>query len=81
MSGKGNCRDNAVVESFFATLKDELEILDGLLQGPEHLLFDLWMWIEGYYIRKRRHSAIDYFTPIDFEERHVQRAKLMLMAA
>jgi putative transposase len=81
MSGKGNCWDNAVVESFFATLKDELEILDGLIRDPEQLLCDLWMWIEGYYNRKRRHSAIGYFTPIDFEERHLQRAKLMLMAA
>lgn len=69
------------MESFFATLKDELEILDGLIRDPEQLLCDLWMWIEGYYNRKRRHSAIGYFTPIDFEERHLQRAKLMLMAA
>ena len=81
MSGKGNCWDNAVVESFFATLKDELEILDGLIRDPEQLLCDLWTWIEVYYNRKRRHSAIGYFTPIDFEERHLQHAKLMLMAA
>jgi putative transposase len=81
MSGKGNCWDNAVVESFFATLKDELEILDGLIRDPEQLLCDLWTWIEGYYNTKRRHSAIGYFTPIDFEERHAQRAKLMQMVA
>ena len=81
MSGKGNCWDNAVVESFFATLKDELEILDGLIRDPEQLLCDLWVWIEGYYNRKRRHSAIGYWTPIDFEERHAQRDKLVLMAA
>jgi putative transposase len=80
MSGKGNCWDNAVVESFFATLKDELEILDGLVRDPEQLLHDLWVWIEGYYNRKRRHSAIGYFSPTDFEERHAQRAKLMLRA-
>ncbi len=35
MSRKGNCWDNAVVVSFFATLKDELEILDGLVRDPE----------------------------------------------
>jgi len=81
MSGKGNCWDNAVVESFFATLKDELEILDGLIRDPEQLLCDLWVWIEGYYNRKRRHSAIGYFTPIAFEERYAQHAKLMLMTA
>jgi transposase InsO family protein len=37
MSGKGNCWDNAVVETFFATLKDELGILDGLIRDPEQL--------------------------------------------
>ena len=55
MSRKGNCWDNAVVESFFATLKDELEILDGLVRDPEQLLYDLWMWIEGCYNRKSLH--------------------------
>lgn len=81
MSGKGNCWDNAVVESFFATLKDELEILDGFIRDPEQLLCDLWVWIESYYNRKRRHSGIGYLTPIEFEERHARRAKLMLMVA
>jgi len=45
MSRKGNCWDNAVVESFFAILKDELEVLDGLIRGPEQLLglsIELW---------------------------------------
>jgi len=81
MSGRGNCWDNAVVESFFATLKDELEILDGLIRDPEQLLADLWSWIEGYYNRKKRHSAIGYLTPVTFEERHAERAKVTLMAA
>ena len=81
MSGKGNCWDNAVVESFFATLRDELEILDGLIRDPEQLLCDLWIWIEGYHNRKRRHSAIGYCIPIVFDLRHAQRAELMLMAA
>ena len=52
MSRKGNCWDNAVVESFFATVKDELEILDSLVRDLEQSLYDLWMWIEGYYDRK-----------------------------
>jgi putative transposase len=42
MSGRGNYWDNAVVESFFATLKDEPGILDGLIRDPERLLSDLW---------------------------------------
>jgi transposase InsO family protein len=43
MSCEGNSWDNAVVESFFATLKDELEILDGLIRDPGKLLCDLWI--------------------------------------
>ena len=81
MSGRGNCWENAVVESFFATLKDELEILDGPIRDPEQLLADLWSWIEGYYNRKRRHSAIGYLTPVTFEERHIEHVKVTLMAA
>jgi putative transposase len=80
MSRKGNCWDNAVVESFFATLKDELEILDGLVRDPEQLLYDLWMWIEGYYNRKLLHFSIGYSTPVDFEKRQVERDKITLMA-
>jgi putative transposase len=78
---QGQLLGNAVVESFFATLKDELEILDGLIRDPEQLLCDLGVWIESYSNKKRRHSGVGYFTPIDFEERHVQHAKIMFMAA
>ena len=81
MSRKGNCWDNAVVESFFATLKDELEILDGLIRDPEQLLYDLWMWIECYYNRKRLHSSIGYRTPVAFENLQAERDKVVLMAA
>jgi transposase InsO family protein len=81
MSRKGNCWDNAVVESFFATLKDELEFLNGLIRDPEQLLYDLWMWIEGCYNRKRLHSSIGYSTPVAFEGRHAARDKVALMVA
>jgi hypothetical protein len=79
MSRKVNCWDNSVVESFFARLKYELEILVGLIRDPEQLLCDLWEWIEGSYNTIRRYSAIGYFTPIAFEEPHVQRAIVMLV--
>jgi putative transposase len=69
MSRKGNCWDNAVAKSFFATLKDELEILSGPIRDPEQLLYDLWMWIDGYYNRKRLHSSIGYSTPVAFDGR------------
>ena len=81
MSRKGNCWDNAVIESFFSTLKDELEILDGIVRDPEQLLYDLWMWIEGYYNRKRIHSSIAYFTPAAFENRLAERDKIVLKTA
>jgi putative transposase len=81
MSRKGNCWDNAVVESFFSTLKDELEILAGLIRDPEQLLYDLWMWIEGCYNRKRLHSSIGYSAPVAFEGRQAERDKRALMVA
>jgi transposase InsO family protein len=64
---------NAVVESFFSTRKDELEILDAVIRDPEQLFYDLWMRIEGYYNRKRRNSSIGYSTPVAFENRQAER--------
>jgi putative transposase len=78
MSRKGNCWENAVVESFFETLKDELEILAGLIRDPEQLLCDLWMWTEGYYNRKCLHSSIGYSAPVAFEDRQAERDKIAL---
>jgi putative transposase len=62
MSRKGNCWDNAPMESFFGTLKTELvhqrEYLDRDAARRE-----LFAYIEGYYNRQRIHSAIGYLTP------------------
>ena len=57
MSAKGCCWDNAVVESFFSTLKLELGLDDNreVLISPQQLQRDLAFWIEGYYNRERRH--------------------------
>ena len=70
MSAKGCCWDNAVVESFFSTLKLELDLDDerDVLISPQQLLRDLAFWIEGYYNRERRHSTIGYMSPIDYEQ-------------
>jgi transposase InsO family protein len=81
MSRRGNCWDNACVESFFATLKDELEVALGLLRTPEELLRDLAFWIDGYYNPERRHSSISYYSPIAFEQRTQITAKVTPMAA
>jgi putative transposase len=79
MLRKGHCWDNAAVESFFATLKDEREILDGLIRDPEQLLYVLGMWIEGDYNRKRLHSSIGSSTPVACENRQAERNKKCLL--
>ncbi|MFN6337691.1 MAG: IS3 family transposase [Cyanobacteriota bacterium] len=73
MSAKGCCWDNAVVESFFSTLKLELELDDNRkeLVSPPQLQRDLAFWIEGYYNRERRHSTIGYLSPIDYEQQFI----------
>ena len=69
MSVKGCCWDNAVVESFFSTLKLELNLDHNreTLIAPQQLQRDLAFWIEDYYNRERCHSTIDYISPIDYE--------------
>jgi transposase InsO family protein len=62
MSRKGNCWDNACVESFFKTLKRELDTLDG--KQPITLVrVSMFEYIETYYNRIRRHSALAYLAP------------------
>ena len=62
MSRKGNCWDNACAESFFKTLKRELEILDGKHSAGE-VRQEVFMYIESYYNRIRMHSVLDYVAP------------------
>jgi transposase InsO family protein len=66
MSRVGNCWDNAVVESFFATLTKEL-LIDGIFPSREVASRELFTFIEIWYNRKRRHSSLDYRTPVEFE--------------
>lgn len=67
MSGVGNCYDNAMMESFFATLKTECvtERFDTREQARQ-LIFE---YIEVWYNRCRRHSALDYLSPEQYEQR------------
>lgn len=67
MSRKGNCWDNAVVESFFSTLKTELvHEMDFLTrEAAKSALFE---FIEVFYNRKRRHSSLGYVSPAEFEK-------------
>ena len=63
MSRKGNCWDNACAETFFKTLKWELDILDGK-HKKEEVRTAVFEYIEMYYNRRRRHSALGYATPL-----------------
>ena len=63
MSRKGNCWDNACAESFFKTLKTELDILEGKNNSKE-VQVGVFEYIEIYYNRRRRHSALGYATPL-----------------
>lgn len=67
MSRKGNCWDNAPMESFFATLKKELvhQVRYATREAARQSLFE---YIEVFYNRVRRHSALGYVSPETFEE-------------
>ena len=66
MGRRATCYDNAVSESFFATYKKEL-----IHTRPWNDLTDVrqhtFLWIEGYYNRRRRHSTLNYLTPLEYE--------------
>jgi putative transposase len=66
MSRRGDCWDNAVAESFFATIKGEMiDHADYLTRGAA--ITAIADYIDGFYNPYRRHSALDYVSPIEFE--------------
>ncbi|MGA2491188.1 MAG: IS3 family transposase [Anaerolineales bacterium] len=65
MSRTGNCYDNAVVESFFATLK--AECADIVFKSKAEACTAIFEFIEGWYNRQRLHSTLDYLSPVEFE--------------
>lgn len=75
MSRKGDCWDNAVAESFFATLKKEL-VNDAAWQTREEARAALFEYIEVWYNRVRRHSSIDYLSPADYEAKCEMNCKM-----
>lgn len=67
MSRKGNCWDNAIAESFFKTLKTEM-VYHRKFETRAQAKLEIFDYIEVWYNRKRRHSALDYKTPVQMEK-------------
>jgi len=66
MSRKGNCYDNASIESFWSTLKLEL-VYRRSFNTRAQAQSEIFDYIEAFYNRQRSHSALDYHSPVDFE--------------
>ena len=69
MSLTGVCYDNAVIGSFFATLKAE-RIHEQHYHSCSEARQDIFHYIETFYNRRRRHSALDFLAEDEFERRH-----------
>ena len=70
MSGRGNCFDNAPVESFFSSLKRE-RVRRRTYKTRDEAKADIFDYIECFYNRKRRHTYLGYISPVEFENRSV----------
>ena len=66
MSSKGNCYDNAVAESFFSSLKNEI-IHHRDYHSRDEARADIFEYIELFYNRKRLHQSLNYQTPMNYE--------------
>src|ERR671917_368005 len=75
MSGKGNCYDNSMVETFFKTLKSEL-VWRTVFQTRAEAREALARYIDGFYNPIRRHSALGFVSPAQFERRTASQTAL-----
>jgi putative transposase len=66
MSRRGNCYDNAVAESFFSSLKNEL-VNHCSFKTRDQARTAVFEYIEVFYNRQRRHQSLDYLSPVDYE--------------
>ena len=67
MSRRGNCYDNAAMESFFSSLKPE-RLHRRTYRNREEARADVFDYIERFYNPKRRHSTLGYVSPMDYEK-------------
>ncbi len=70
----GDCYDNAMCESFFATLECELLNRRRRFRSQAEARMAVFEFIEGFYNPRRRHSPLDYDSPMGYERRHAQIA-------
>jgi transposase InsO family protein len=69
MSGKGDCYDNAVMESFFSTLKNKW-VHHQRYHSRSQARTDIFNYIEGFYNNVRLHSALGYLSPAEYETQY-----------
>jgi transposase InsO family protein len=79
MSRKGDCWDNAAMESFFGTLKQELAHLVKY-KTRRSAIQDIFQWIETWYNRHRRRSFLGYESPDNFEKASLQPQPITIAA-
>ena len=75
MSRKGNCYDNAAMESFWATVKTECfdNFRNGIPATRQQAKQELFSYIEVFYNRKRLHSSLGYQAPVQYEQNYFQQ--------
>jgi putative transposase len=71
MSRRGNCYDNAAMESFFSSLKKE-KTRGKVYNTREELKAEIFDYIEVFYNRVRRHSYLNYLSPVQFEQQQIR---------
>lgn len=69
MSGKGNCYDNAAMESVWANLKTETGLDQYVPKTRREAALAIFDHIECFYNPRRRHSALGYLSPVEYENR------------
>ena len=74
MSRKGNCWDNAAMESFFGSLKEEC-VGSTIYPSHEQARLSLFEYLEVYSNRQRRHSSLGYVSPLMYEQLGKQEAE------
>jgi putative transposase len=79
MSRKGNCLDNAAMESFFHTLKTE-HVHHHRYRTRDEARHSLFEYIEVFYNRQRRHSYLNYMTPMEFEKYNAVPNRLSVLS-